>query len=270
MDNDKRSRAKISQEREREREREETSEKSPMTVAERRNSSFLSSRPSARVQCSNLLVGRAKAGTGAGAGAGAGALRRLDSHWRRRVGTLTTCEALYSSSRETSFTLIELNKSRPVEQYLKDTFRIVEVTFPDAERRENLSAEKWRVTLLEQTFFGVHFSPSAVLRVWNEEGKLKIQVSELDLSDLPEEIRVPAVITVNGNMAPKRKTKESRVVPLNGQVEISLDVDVPYPFSTFPLLRETVETILGGVVMRLEQSLKRNLPQDYTKWTRGD
>jgi len=31
-----------------------------------------------------------------------------------------------------------------------------------------------------------------------------------------------------------------------------------------------VETILGGVVMRLEQSLKRNLPQDYTKWTRGD
>ena len=123
--------------------------------------------------------------------------------------------------------------------------------------------------MINKNFFGVEFQPSAVLKVYNENGELRIQVSELDLSDLPTEISgVPAKLLVEGSMAPRRKTQSSRIVKLEGSVKISLDVDVPPPYSTFPLLKETIELILSGVVERLEGSLKQNLPRDYSMWTR--
>ena len=108
-----------------------------------------------------------------------------------------------------------------------------------------------------------------MLRVYNSNGELRIEVSELDLSDLPAEIsNVPAEILVQGSMAPVRKTKSSRIVKLEGSVRISLDVDVPPPYSTFPLVKETTELILSGTIERLEKSLKQNLPRDYSTWTR--
>ena len=89
------------------------------------------------------------------------------------------------------------------------------------------------------------------------------------MSDLPEEIRVPATLTVNGRLKPKRKSPTAKVVRLGGSVTIALDVNVPAPYSTFPLLKETVEGILSAVIGRLEQSLKTKLPGDYQKWSRA-
>ena len=164
---------------------------------------------------------------------------------------------------------MELNSSRPVLAYLEQVERIVQVTFPDESRRKRLEDGVLEVTLLQQDFFGVKFSPSARLRVWNDAGVLGIRVSDIDLSDLPDEIRVPATLKVEGRLGHSKKTASSKIAKLSGEVEISLDVDVPFPYSSFPLLRETVEAILGGVIGRLEGSLKSSLPRDYAEWTRA-
>ncbi|QDZ22396.1 hypothetical protein A3770_07p49140 [Chloropicon primus] len=181
----------------------------------------------------------------------------------------TLCEALYTSARDTEFTMVELNSGRTVDAYLQQVDRIVYATFPDESRRRLLEEGKWEVTLLEQDFFGVKFAPRAVLRVWNEGGQLGIQVSDIDLSDLPDEIRVPAELKVDGRLRSSKRTPASKVNKLRGMVKMSLGVEVPFPYSTFPLLRETVEAILGGVISRLEESLKRSLPQDFAKWARS-
>ena len=210
------------------------------------------------------------------------AVRMRRGHGAGRAATSSRCcrttrsnrfrhlggRALYSSTKGTDFTVIELNSSKPVEDYLNETERIVQATFPDESRRRQVEDGVWEITLLQQDFFGVKFSPSTKLRVQNREGELTIQVTDLDLSDLPQEIRVPAEIKVEGRMTPRKKKATSKIVHLSGKCQISLDVDVPFPYSTFPMLRETVEALLGSVIGRLEESLKRSLPQDYAKWTK--
>lgn len=189
---------------------------------------------------------------------------------RHRLDRTIVGEAVYSSAKDTTFTIVELSakKELAVQEYLRKSERIVEVTFPDASRRRKIDTDKWEVTLLQQNFFGVEFCPCAELKVWNKEGVLRIQVSDLDLSDLPPEIQVPAKILVEGSMSPHKKSASSKIVNLKGQVKISLDVDVPEPYSSFPLVKDTIETILTGVITRLEESLRSRLPGDYTRWTR--
>lgn len=182
----------------------------------------------------------------------------------------TIARALYKSSRDTKFQIIETPKRHGVREYLQNVERIVDVTFPERDRRRAIGEGKWEITMLEQNFFGVVFAPSCDLRVWNtEEGKLKIEVRNIDLSDLPKEIQVPADIIVSGWMD-ANKREGSRIAHLVGEVQISLDVDVPFPYSSFPGLKETIETILSGVIGRLEGSLKRNLPMDYYSWAREE
>ena len=195
--------------------------------------------------------------------------RLVGTNSRRPSPRQIACEAFYSAKRDTEFTVVELNSSRPVVAYLEQVERIVQVTFPDESRRKRLEDGVWEVTLLQQDFFGVKFSPSARLRVWNDAGVLGIRVSDIDLSDLPDEIRVPATLKVEGRLGHSKKAASSKIAKLGGEVEISLDVDVPFPYSSFPLLRETVEAILGGVIGRLEGSLKSSLPRDYAEWTRA-
>ena len=74
--------------------------------------------------------------------------------------SLTRCEAVYSSSRATQFTIVELSKSEDlsVEEYLLDAERIVAVTFPGASRRRQLEQGKWEVTLLQQVSFQTFFT----------------------------------------------------------------------------------------------------------------
>lgn len=183
----------------------------------------------------------------------------------------TRTRAVYQSARNTEFQIVELRpKQRPISQYLEQVDRIVDVTFPDEDRRAPVGDGEWDITMLEQNFFGVHFAPTCRLRVWHDdaEAKLHVEVSELDLSTLPPELQVPADIKVEGWMTPAARREGSRLIKVNGQVAISLDVDVPSQYA-YPGTREVIEAILGGVLARLENSLQRNLPMDYNRWVRS-
>jgi hypothetical protein len=52
----------------------------------------------------------------------------------------------------------------PANEYLKETERIVNVTFPDSTRIEYLGDKKWRARLRALTFINITATPSVEMR----------------------------------------------------------------------------------------------------------
>jgi hypothetical protein len=59
----------------------------------------------------------------------------------------------WKSSRSMTLTIKDEDESHSFATYISDGERIVNVTFPDANRREKLGAGRWKVQLLPFEFF---------------------------------------------------------------------------------------------------------------------
>jgi len=161
------------------------------------------------------------------------------------------------------------DRRKPLEDYLKEVERIVELSFQDAKRRKRLDENTWQVQLLPQEFIGVRFAPVTTLKVFSDEDGLHITVSDLDL-DLPPSMTIsdPPVLEVFGTMKPSVRLPRGKTI-IRGSVEMALTADIPPQFMMVPGVSSLIEAILRRILIQLKQSLESGISRDYGNWCEG-
>ncbi|CAK9872082.1 unnamed protein product [Sphagnum jensenii] len=168
-------------------------------------------------------------------------------------------------------------RSVPASNYLKETERVVRVTFPDSARIKYLGDSKWQSRLRPVTFFSLSATPCVELRVTYEKGMLRLFSNKLKLDTigLPESIKIPDLLfslqgelgVLPGPMGPKQVPHMCNFV---GSVNLSLGVDLPAPFSLIPegIVMSVGDEILDRIIGAMEGALLQGIVDDYIIWCR--
>ena len=79
---------------------------------------------------------------------------------------------------------------------MQDGERIVDVTFPDEQRREKLDATTWRVQLLPFEFFGNKVVVYCTMGLDPQEDGLHISAKQLEITGLPKEFNIDGKVNL--------------------------------------------------------------------------
>ncbi|KAG0586299.1 hypothetical protein KC19_2G080800 [Ceratodon purpureus] len=166
--------------------------------------------------------------------------------------------------------------SLPPGEYLKETERIVNVTFPDSARIKYLGDSVWQARLLTITFFQFSATPSTDVRVVHENGVLIIDSTRLilDVTGLPEQFRnMNLQFTLHGELRVYPRTNGSptsapRMWDFGGWVNISVGANLPLPLSLIPerLLTGVGNQVVARILGAMEGALLQGIIDDYNAW----
>lgn len=185
---------------------------------------------------------------------------------------------------EATMLQVEEDDAKPLDAYLKEVERIVELSFRDSNRRKRLDDNTWevgneesfpnlsaenvfsQVQLLSQNLVGIKFQPVTKLKVYSDEEGLHISVSDMNM-DLPPSlaIAVPPVLEVFGTMKPSVRLPRGKTI-LRGSVDMAFTADIPPQIMMVPGASNLVKALLRGILMQLKASLENGIPEDYRRW----
>lgn len=153
--------------------------------------------------------------------------------------------------------------------YLRDSERVVHITFPDKRRKRPLGNGKWHVRLLPMQLFWVEFCAVCVIHAWYDEkqGGLRLAVSDLNLEGVPNELGVSEtlLLEVDGQLVPRSSSSSAPV--LDGKIQMQLTAPhLPAVLEFAPGFQDVVQSILDSVLERLERSIVREVGKDYRQW----
>eukprot|EP00249_Psilotum_nudum_P003877 c17377_g1_i3 orf=349-1266(+) len=162
----------------------------------------------------------------------------------------------------------------PAEDYIKETERIVRVTFPDSGRIQYLGECVWRARLKPVTFFTISATPFCDLKVFYDGRALQIMSNSLTLDfiglsdhfrDLKMGFSLQGELTIaNKNSLALLKGQKM----FKGRVGIGLQVDLTFPFSAFPeaMVLPVGDGILDHILGAMEGALLAGIIRDYNDW----
>lgn len=163
--------------------------------------------------------------------------------------------------------------SLPPGEYLKQTERIVNVTFPDSARIKYLGDQVWQARLLTITFFQFSATPFTDVRVIHENGVLIIDSTRLilDVTGLPEQFRnMDLQFTLHGELRvlPRTNGSPSSVWDFGGWVNIGVGANLPIPLSLIPerLLTGVGNQVVERTLGAMEGALLQGIIDDYNAW----
>jgi len=156
----------------------------------------------------------------------------------------------------------------PFAQYIADGERIVDVTFPDEQRREKLDATTWRVQLLPFEFFGNKVVVYCTMGLDPQEDGLHISAKQLEITGLPKEFNIDGKVNLGmkGSLKPQRGPAGAAGRRVMGQIQLNLEADINEFLSMTPGLDDVVNTINDTILANLEKSISNNIIKDYEKW----
>ncbi|XP_024401138.1 uncharacterized protein [Physcomitrium patens] len=191
----------------------------------------------------------------------------------RRLATPETASAklvTFTGRKEVSIPFKE--RSIPPEDYLKETERIVNVTFPDSARIKYLGDEVWQARLLTITFFDFSATPYTDVRVVHDNGVLIIDSNKLvlDVTGLPRQfLNLDLQLALHGELRViPRSTTGSDQWDFGGWVDISVGVNLPVPLSLIPtgLLTAVGDQVVDRILGAMEGALLQGIIDDYNAW----
>lgn len=121
----------------------------------------------------------------------------------------------WKSSRSMTLTIRDEDDTHSFASYISDGERIVNVTFPDVDRRTKLDPTTWKVQLLPFTFLQWRATVFCTLKLVHNADGLHLTAEDLDIQGLPDELGVNGRVwlTMDGALKPARTaTKAGRKV----------------------------------------------------------
>lgn len=165
----------------------------------------------------------------------------------------------------------------PANEYLKETERIVKVTFPDSSRIEYMGDNTWRSQLRPVTFINITATPIVDMRVSFEKGALRLYSDNLflDFTGVPASFAVADFsFLLDGSMRAIPRSAETTTVRHDwdyaGSVRLELSTDLPAAFALIPegILTRVGDEILDRIIGALEGALLQGIVRDYNIWCR--
>jgi hypothetical protein len=165
--------------------------------------------------------------------------------------------------------------ARKGEDYIKETERIVKITFPDSSRINYLGDNVWRARLRPVTFFTVTAIPFCDVKVFHTNKSLQLASNRLvlDLKGLPgQNDGFDFQFSLQGELLVHRESAsvlESEQTPsFRGWVTMGLNVDLPLPFSLMPdyIILPVGNGILDRILGAMEGELASRIIRDYNIW----
>eukprot|EP00897_Mesotaenium_endlicherianum_P007963 jgi/Mesen1/7195/ME000371S06277 len=187
----------------------------------------------------------------------------------------TVAQVTFKAKRTLSLSCQET--SIPIDTYLANVERVVNVAFPDRKRLQLLAPNTWRARLKPVTFFSISATPVCDLRAWFERGFLRIFSDKvvLDLAGLPPQFHnIKLNMTLEGRLQALRrgapKVAASPACQLEGYVNLGVSLDLPVPFNLIPepAVNAVGNAILDGILAAMQGALLRGLLQDYYMWSK--
>lgn len=165
----------------------------------------------------------------------------------------------------------------PANEYLKETERIVKVTFPDSSRIEYLGDRTWRSRLRPITFINITATPSVEMRVTFEKGFLRLYSDKLflDFTGVPDGFAVADFsFLLDGGMRATPRSAQATTVRHNcdfaGSVSLGLSTNLPPAFALIPegIVTRVGDEILDRIIGAMEGALLQGIIRDYNIWCR--
>jgi|TARA_B110000977_G_scaffold201820_1_gene298970 hypothetical protein len=151
--------------------------------------------------------------------------------------------------------------------YISDGERIIDVTFPDTNRREKIDETTWKVQLLPFEFMQWKATVFTTLRLEASNGELRLSSTDLTIEGLPKELGVEGKVwlSMDGALKPARTgTKQGRKVL--GKLTVNLSAEVNEMVAILPGFDDAVNLINDTVIANLQGSINATVADDYTKW----
>lgn len=165
--------------------------------------------------------------------------------------------------------------ARKGEDYMKETERIVKITFPDSSRVNYLGDNFWRARLRPVTFFTVTAIPFCDVKVLHANNSLQLASNRLilDIKGLPGQNNgFDFQFNLQGELLVHRESSsvlESEQTPsFRGWVTMGLDANLPLPFSLMPdyIVLPVGNGILDRILGAMERELSSRIIRDYNIW----
>lgn len=161
------------------------------------------------------------------------------------------------------------------EDYIKETERIVKITFPDTSRINYLGDNVWRARLRPVTFFTITAIPFCDLKVFHTNNSLQLASNRLvlDFKGLPgQNDGLDLKFSLQGELLVHRESTsvlENEQTPsFRGWVTMGLNADLPLPFSLMPdyIILPVGNGILDRILGAMEGELASRIIRDYNIW----
>jgi len=152
----------------------------------------------------------------------------------------------------------------PIEEYLSAPQRIV-AGLTEAGGVEQIGPDEFRLTLRPLQFLSLKFVPVATLRVSSPAlGELLIESQDCQLLGA-ETFNQHFQLQLNGVLQTQRRGSQAQ---LNGKADLRVGINVPPPFNLTPkaVVNATGNSLLKGILKRIQQRLKQQLVADYQRW----
>lgn len=152
----------------------------------------------------------------------------------------------------------------PIQHYLRQPKRIVSA-IADSSRIDQLSQNRYRLTMRPLKFFMLKIEPTVDLKIWADaSGTIHLQSVGCFLKGI-ETINEHFDIQLEGTMQP---CKIGGKTYLKGGAELGLKIFLPPPFSMMPkqMVQSTGNGLLGNVLLKMKQGLMQQLLLDYSEW----
>jgi hypothetical protein len=152
----------------------------------------------------------------------------------------------------------------PIEHYLAVPQRLVAGLTEDG-GVEQLGPEEFRLRLRSLQFFSLQFVPVATLRVYAPApGEICIESQDCQLMGA-ETFNQHFQLQLNGVLQTQR---QGNIAQLVGRADLRVGINVPPPFNLTPnaVINATGNSLLKGILKRIQLRLKQQLMADYERW----
>jgi hypothetical protein len=156
----------------------------------------------------------------------------------------------------------------PIQYYLRQPQRLVNA-IADHNRIEQLSQDRYRLTMRPLDFMSLKFQPTVDLKVWaDSDGTVHLTSCGCEIRGL-DYINQRFALNLKGKLY---VCQNQGITQLKGRADLEVNVDIPLPFSLAPkpILETTGNGLLKSVLVRIKQKLMHQLLLDYRQWASDD
>ncbi|HEY9890371.1 MAG TPA: DUF1997 domain-containing protein [Candidatus Sericytochromatia bacterium] len=156
----------------------------------------------------------------------------------------------------------------PIQHYLRQPQRLVNA-IADNNRIEQLTHDRYRLTMRPLDFMSLRFQPTVELKVWaDSDGTVHLTSTGCEIRGL-DYINQRFALKLNGKLYP---CQNQGITQLKGRADLEVNVDIPFPFSLTPkpIIETTGNGLLKSVLVRIKQKLMHQLLLDYRQWASDD
>ncbi|MGB3695785.1 MAG: DUF1997 domain-containing protein [Spirulinaceae cyanobacterium] len=162
-----------------------------------------------------------------------------------------------------------VEKSVPIKHYLRQPQRLVKA-IANPKLMTQLGKERFELRMNPLNFMEMyHFQPVVVLKVWSSSKGTVYLKSESCKIEGNNYINDRFSLDVTGKLSPQEQQGRTLLV---GRADLEVRVDLPplLQFTPNIVLEKAGNGLLKSVLLRIKQTIKSQLIQDYQQWLKDN